>query len=248
MPRAQATTRRAAISGDILIAKISGETVQVQSGLYLASGIYVVTPGGAGGGQVSGAVIISGDIRSVLSGMVRALISGDYVIQSISTLSGQYLASGIYVVAPAQVSGAVIISGDIRSVLSGMVRALISGDTVVQASGSFVSSLVSGTVSTSVSGNIVDLRSPTALTSGGIFVVGAQSGGVILTSGPCVSVVIKSFSRNSGNIYVGPNQMQSGQGYVLEPGESVNYDVANYGLVHLLADISGDTVTYTGVL
>ena len=127
-------------SGEVHI--LSG-TVQVQSGLYLASGIYVVTPGGAGGGgQVSGAVIISGDIRSVLSGMVRALISGDYVIQPVATLSGQYLASGlylasgIYVVTPGggggggQVSGAVIISGDIRSVLSGMVKALISGDTV----------------------------------------------------------------------------------------------------------------------
>jgi len=54
-------------------------------------------------------------------------------------------------------------------------------------------------------------------------------------------------SKNSGNIHVGGWWLQSGQGFVLEPGEAVNVDVDNYGRVFLLAEISGDRVTFVGV-
>jgi len=152
MPRASATTRRAAISGDIVISKISGEIVKI-------SGETVITD-----------------------------VSGQWVI------------------------------------------AKVSGETV------------------KISGEIVDIKVPTSLVGGGIFVVGAQSGGVILTSGACVSVTIKAMSANSGNIHLKGTALQSGEGFVLEPGEAVNLDVDNFGRVRLLAEISGDRVTYIGVL
>jgi hypothetical protein len=192
MPRATATTRRAAISGDIVISKVSGEIVQVSgqivqvaSGAYLASGIYVVTA-----------------VTTNISGQVVWVASGE-----IHVVSGQVVAK---------------VSGEVVNV---------SGETVVS----------------KVSGEVVDIRVPARLTSGGIFAVGAQSGGVILTSGPCVSVTIKAMSKNSGNIHVGGWWLQSGQGFVLEPGEAVNVDVDNYGRVFLLAEISGDRVTFVGV-
>jgi len=99
-----------------------------------------------------------------------------------------------------------------------------------------------------VSGEIVDIKVPTSVTSGGIFVVGSQSGGVILTSGPCISATIKSMSGNSGDIYIAGQALQSGEGFVLEPGEAINLDIDNFGRVHLLASVSGDRVTFVGVL
>jgi hypothetical protein len=239
MPRAAATTRRAAISGDIVISKVSGEQVVVASGAYLASGIYVVTavttnisgqPVFVHSGEihvVSGAInVVSGQVISKVSGeAVR--ISGETVVQA----SGAWLASGIWVQdrGAVMVSGAVIVSGFV-SIYSGSV------------------SVSSGQIISKVSGEVVDIKVPTSITSGGIFLVTAASGGAILTSSPCVSVTIKAMSKNSGDIYIAGNPMQSGQGFVLEPGEAVNLDVDNMGRAWLLAMISGDRVTFVGVL
>jgi len=223
LSRASASTRRAAISGDVV--KVSGETLVVASGAFFASGIGVVT-GPSGGGQVSGAVIVSGFV-SVYSGQI-AVSSGNIGAQ----VSGAVIVSGNV---SAQVSGAVTVSGFV-SIYSGQV-AISSGEIHV----------VSGQVIAKVSGEIVDLKVPTSVTSGGIFTVTGASGGAILTSGPCISVTIKSISRNSGDIYVAGNSMQSGQGFVLEAGEAVNLDVDNMGRVNLLAQISGDRVTFVGV-
>ena len=145
-----------------------------------------------------------------------------------------------------QVSGTVAVSGAV-SIESGLV-AVLSGDVTVtggvQVSGTVA---VSGEVRAEVSGDIVDIAVPTSIPAAGIFVVGSQSGGVILTSGSVISVTIKAMSDNSGNIYVAGVALQSGEGFVLEPGEAINIDIDNMGRIHLLADVSGDRITYLGV-
>jgi hypothetical protein len=254
------------VSGAVIV---SG-TVTQASGAYLASGHYVVVPGV----QVSGAVIVSGAVTTsvsgqpvnVVSGFLNsaginvATFSGQYVVLPVASLSGMYLASGLYVYQPPAslsgqyfasgigvtvpiTSGSVIVSGSVF--VSGTVFSQQTGTWGVQVSGAVI---VSGTVTTSVSGNVVDLKVPTAVTSNaGIFVVTGASGGAILTSGPCISVIVKAMSQNSGDIYVRGFPMQSGEGYVLEAGEAINLDVDNFGRVYLLAAISGDRVTYVGV-
>lgn len=190
--------------------------------------------------RISGQVVLVSGQAVLISGQTIK-VSGETVVVA----SGVYLASGIYVnipTIPVSVSGQpiYITSGNIY-VISGVVVAKVSGETLI--------AKVSGeTVIGKISGEIVDIRVPTRVTSGGIFVVGAQSGGVILTSGPCVSVTIKALSTNSGDIYVAGNPLQSGQGFVLERGEAINLDVDNFGRVWLLAAVSGDRVTYVGVL
>jgi hypothetical protein len=255
MPRA-AATGAPAISGQVVLVsgqpvKVSGEQVVVASGAYLASGIYVVTavttnisgqPVFVHSGEihvVSGQVVakVSGESVVVTSGVVAASASGNIIIAKVSgeavrisgetvvQASGAWLASGIWV----QARGAVTVSGFV-SIYSGFV------------------SISSGQIISKVSGEVVDIKVPTSVTSGGIFLVTAASGGDILTSGPCVSVTIKSMSANSGDIYVSGVPMQSGQGFVLEKGEAINLDVDNFGRVRLLAMVSGDRVTYVGVL
>jgi len=229
MSRASSTTRRAAISGDVV--KVSGETVVVASGAYLASGIYVA---GVAAGQVSGAVIVSGFVSiysgqvaissgevHVVSGQLIAKVSGETVVVA----SGAYLASGIYVVTAVETN----ISGQPVFVHSGEIH------------------VVSGQVVAKVSGEVIDIKVPTSVTSGGIFIVSAQSGGVILTSGPCISATVKSMSKNSADVFLSGNPMQSGEGFVLEPGEAINLDIDNFGRVKLLAVVSGDRVTFVGV-
>jgi len=75
-----------------------------------------------------------------------------------------------------------------------------------------------------------------------------RSGGVIITSSECISVVVKTLSVNSGDIYVGGDAVEeapySGHGLLLEAGESVNVDIDNVGLVHACATVSGDRVTW----
>jgi len=186
---------------------------------------------------------ISGQVVKVSGEVVK--ISGDQVVVA----SGAYLASGIYVVTAVttNISGQPVFvhSGEIHvvsgaiNVVSGQVISKISGESVV---------VTSGVVVSKVSGEVVDIKVPTSVTSGGIFVVSAQSGGVILTSGACISATIKALSVNSGDIYASGNSMQSGQGFVLEKGEAINLDVDNFGRVKLLAMVSGDRVTYVGVL
>lgn len=188
---------------------------------------------------------ISGQVVLV-SGQV-VLISGQPVKvsgETVAVASGVYLASGIYVNIPAV---PVSVSGQPVWVASGEIH-IVSGVVVASVSGNIVVAKVSGeTVVAKVSGEIVDIRVPTVVGSAGIFVVGAQSGGVILTSAPCISVTIKSLGTNSGDIYVGGGPLQSGLGFVLERGEAINLDIDNLGRVWLLAAVSGDRVTYVTV-
>jgi hypothetical protein len=235
-----------------LIAKVSGETVTVASGapvlllsgssytsgnictiysgtLYLASGTGVVTSP-SGGGQVSGAVVVSGFV-SLYSGQV-SIESGEVHVlsgQLIAKVSGETVtvASGAAVLL---LSGSSYVSGNICTIYSGTLY-LASGTGVVtspsgggQVSGAVIVSgfvsvysgqiaissgeihILSGQLIAKVSGEIVDLAIPTSikiLNSGNPLLLNDNSGGVNLLSGSVYSVTVKALASNSGDVYVG---------------------------------------------
>jgi hypothetical protein len=82
---------------------------------------------------------------------------------------------------------------------------------------------------------------------GGVVQVPAHSGGIYLSSGEVVAVVVKALTSNSGDIYIGGATAKpySGVGYCLEPGEAYNIDVKNLNAVYLCSVVSGDAVTWS---
>jgi len=62
-----------------------------------------------------------------------------------------------------------------------------------------------------------------------------------------LSVTVKALSGNSGNIYVGDEDVNSGNGYVLAPGEAVDVEIDNLKKVYIDADVSGDGVCWLAV-
>jgi len=162
-----------------------------------------------GGGQVSGAVIVSGAV-SIESGLI-AVLSGEVVVSGYVAVE-----SGAHVITQPgiQVSGAVQVSGEVIA---------------------------------KVSGEVVDIATPTTIPTAGIFVVTAASGGATLPPQAVISVTIKAMSENSGNIHIAGTALQSGEGFVLEPGEAVNIDIDNLNKIYVLAEVSGDRVTYLAV-
>jgi hypothetical protein len=113
---------------------------------------------------------------------------------------------------------------------------------------------MSGQLIAKVSGEIVDIAVPTSikiLNSGNPMAVTAASGGQSLLSASCVSVTVKALSKNTGDIYVGGsaagNMPYSGQGFCLEAGEAVNFDIDNTGKVWVCAVVSGDRVCWAAV-
>jgi hypothetical protein len=101
-----------------------------------------------------------------------------------------------------------------------------------------------------VSGEIVDIKTPTQIKTGPTRVIPSTSGGVVLHSGSVVSVTVKAGNANSGDIYLGgaTDRPYSGQGLVLDAGEAINIDVNDFGAIYLFATVSGDVVTFCGVL
>jgi len=166
-----------------------------------------------------------------------------------SAIKGYYPASGDYRPIAVNASGEL----SIHTTVSGeIVRAEISGEVVkseqygtwgVQVSGAVI---VSGDLT--VSGQPVDIIVPTDIITNSIATVGAISGGVILTSADCISVIVKALSTNSGDIYIGGytagNMPFSGYGLLLEAGDAINIDIDNVGKIHAFATVSGDKVTY----
>jgi hypothetical protein len=188
---------------------VSGNTVSVSSGAYLASGLYHAS--GVG-------VQVQSGIGTLISGQTVNVASGTFVSlsgQAVSLASGSYIASGIYhasgVGVVAQSGLGVSVSGQMVDVASGVYGAsgvgvvtqsglgvLISGQTVPLASGHYPASGIytaSGTytasgvgVTTSVSGNIVSLNSGLGVLISGQTVPVAS--GAIVASG--LNVVAQS--------------------------------------------------------
>ncbi|KKN87077.1 hypothetical protein LCGC14_0263470 [marine sediment metagenome] len=243
------------VSGETVVAAsgarvlISGQMVQVASGLVqIASGLGVV--GRITSGMISlpatQVVKVSGETVTPASG-ARVLVSG----QMVQVASGPFIAvSGQGVMLPA--TQVVKVSGETVFVASGA-RVLVSGQMVQVASGPFVA--VSGqgvmlpaTQVVKVSGETVSIEVPGAVITGALLAVPSGSGGTIVTSGAVKSAIIKSLS---GDVFVGGSvatQMPySGFGFLLAYGEAVSLDIDNFGRARVVANISGDFVTFIGV-
>jgi hypothetical protein len=259
MARAQlGGTRR--LSGDVIISKVSGEAVKVSGEtLQLASGTGPIS--------VSGQPIrVSGETLALASGTgpILAKVSGESVTTKISgetvvaETSGKLFVGRYYPTPPTVGSGAVteVITDSLGRIhlASGTGPISVSGQPV-RVSGETVIAKVSGEVvrvsgeAVMISGQVVDLKTPTAIKTSGLFLVTAASGGASLPSGAIVSVTVKALSTNSGNIFVGGSTHlpYSGFGFLLEAGEAVNLDVDNFGNVWVCATVSGDKVTYLGI-
>lgn len=246
------------VSGQ-LIAKISGEAVHVSSGhIHVVSGQVIA--------KISGETVIaktsgqmawvgSGHI-TIDSGQVIAKISGQAVHVSsghIHVVSGQLIAkiSGETVIAKISGQAVHVSSGHIH-VVSGQLIAKISGEAVHVSSGHI--HVVSGQLIAKISGEIVDIKPPTAVKTGLIRSIISASGGEVLHSGAVKAAQVKSLSTNSGLILIGSSGDRpwyedtcSGLGFVLDPGEVKSEDIDNFDKIYLVAQVSGDQISFLGV-
>jgi mucin-19 len=248
------------VSGNTVIAKISGETVTIAGGVSISGNIVQIS------GQIVGANIISGQFTldanqlsnvAAASGVVLKNIQGSgnqllttvamglnyftnpnapkYIALNVDNEGCTYVTthSGEYV----GISGTVTVnSGTGVIVQSGIGVQVRSGTGVVIQSGASVISAA----------NI-----PTLVQTGSILRVTGLSGGIAISSGIVVSAVVKAVAGNSGDIYVGGSgaarNPYSGYGYLLRPGEAYGTDINNLFSVKVVASISGDMITFAGV-
>jgi len=229
----------AEISGAVV--KISGEHVYVESGAVVLVSGQVVQISGQHVYLESGATIIvqiSGLVVEISGEVVQ--ISGQHIYQesgAIVLISGQTIT---------QASGAVVlISGQTITQASGAI-VLISGQHLYQESGAVV--LISGQTVITTSG--LGLYTPTEVKTGPVRIVTAASGGMVLHSGTVISLKVKAMLDNSGDIYVGgaTQRPYSGFGFCLDPGDTEAMDLDDFHAVYVVATVSGDQVTFDGVL
>jgi hypothetical protein len=102
-----------------------------------------------------------------------------------------------------------------------------------------------------ISGQAIQIPSPTVILTDNILAVTSASGGVPLSSGLVVSLVMTASNFNTGIIYVGGSGgtffPYPGHGYELSPGKSLSMDMNNMATPHLCAVISGDIVSFLGI-
>jgi len=226
---------------DIVTAKISGQSVVVTSGqVALASGTGPVLA------KVSGETVIakiSGETHALASGTgpILAKVSGETV--ELQSGTGPILA---------KISGETLIakvSGETVELASGTgpILAKVSGETVELQSGT-------GPILAKVSGETVSIETPTSIKTGPIRQLTDLSGGQVLHSGAIKSVLVKALTDNSGMIVVGGatdrpwyEAVCSGQGLVLDGAEAVSLDVDDFDAVYVVAEVSGDQVSFIGV-
>ncbi len=259
-------------SGAYVIADISGQIVTMSGDhFYQESGAYVQIQPGI---QISGAVIVSGNLSADVSGnWVEAhILSGEVSIQS-----GAYV-----IIQPGiQVSGTVAVSGTLSADVSGqwVESHILSGEVSIQSGAQVITQSgieiiwrgiqVSGTVEISgdLSANISGQWVESHILSGEVSIetpstikiaaptnpkqIHSLSGGTPLQSGTSISVIIKSLSGNS-DMYVGGfttgHRPYSGCGLLLAGGEAINIDVDEMGKINLFAANSGNMVSYLGVI
>jgi len=132
----------------------------------------------------------------------------------------------------------------------------ISGQTVIsevsgqpiRISGQLVA--VSGEVVSKISGQsiyVTYITPPASVMTANILVPSSASGGTQLTAGGIQSVTLKSLS---GDVWVGGTGSQapySGHGFLLQAGEAISVDVNNFSAIRVMAETSGNWVTYIGV-
>lgn len=118
----------------------------------------------------------------------------------------------------------------------------------------------------SVSGNIVqtiqisgqtaqvNISIPTTVLNG-VFgtnplMLTSASGGVTISSGSIVSAGLKAPVDNFSDIYVGGVNTPpcSGFGYIMHPGDPLGIDINNFNKLMAVAVVSGDTISFIGVI
>ena len=231
---------------------ISSGQVQIQ-GYDYASGEYRLV-----------AVNESGElaIHATVADIVTAKISGETVMakvsgQSVVVTSGQVVAkiSGETITAIGKISGeAVKVSGEAVKVSGETLIAKVSGETVIaKISGETVIAKVSGET-VKISGETVSIETPTTVKTGPIQVVTSASGGQILHSGAIKAAIVRANTANSGNIAVGGatdrpwyEAAGSGQGLILDAAEAVSLDMDDFDAIYVVAEVSGDKVSFGGV-
>lgn len=143
-------------------------------------------------------------------------------------------------------------SGTLTIGQSGIYIIVQSGLGVVAQSGLQVV-IQSGTpiIAQTVSGYEISIGPSIGVRTRAVLRVTANSGGTILASGNIHSVTVKAVSI-SADLYIGGVQgidyPYSGYGLRLATSEAVTLDVANFNLVSVCATISGDQVSYIGVI
>ena len=63
-----------------------------------------------------------------------------------------------------------------------------------------------------------------------------------------ISIVVKAKSTNVGNIYIGGSDVTSSNGFILEPGDAISFDITGLASIYIDADNAGDGVSYFAVL
>jgi len=203
------------VSGQTVIAKVSGQVVVVESGLYVM-------------GDISGQIVyVSGQPVKVSGQTVIAKVSGQVVV----------VESGLYVMGD--------ISGQIVYVSGQPVK--VSGQTVI-------TSVSGNVVVAKVSGEVMQIAPPTEFKTGLIRIITDASGGEVLHSGAVKAAQIKSLATNSGVIAIGGATNRpwyqdtcSGLGFVLDPGEVKSEDIDNFNRLYVVAQVSGDQISFAGV-
>lgn len=144
----------------------------------------------------------------------------------------------------------VTISGQAVTISSGNI-AVVSGNVAVVSGEVHV---ISGQLIAKVSGEVMQIILPTEFKTGLIRSITSASGGEVLHSGAVKAAQIKSDKDNSGAIVIGGATNRpwyqarcSGLGFVLDPGEAKSEDIDNFNRIYVVAQVSGDQISFGGV-
>lgn len=86
---------------------------------------------------------------------------------------------------------------------------------------------------------------PYSILGNGVKTVAIAGTPVQLASSNAIkTLTIRSFSTNTGLIYIGSSTMTTATGFQLSPQETVSIDIANLSSVWIDAAISGEGVSY----
>lgn len=102
-----------------------------------------------------------------------------------------------------------------------------------------------GTIKATPSNKQIDV--PESVLHGTTVVTTAATEVILAASQVVKSVSIKAKLANTGKIFVGGAGVSSADGYPLEPGESVSFDISNLANVWIDSAVSGEGVNYIAV-
>lgn len=168
--------------------------------------------------------------------------------------SGAWLASGINVIIPQQVSGVVGVSGNV-AVISGAIS-VVSGSITINSGFVSVSGLFSN-ISGAPLQSTATLIAPqykriiypglSGLYNTAASSVGFQSGGFALSSSVCNTVTVRNWSGNNPIFigYSGYLPTSGGYGFVLYGGDGLTVDFGpNMNMVYVVAQTSGSLISH----